>query len=486
MSHLRSQDRSNISIFHFTGSASVKAHTCQPSAPQFNVTLQAGSAAGIFWKLGRVKDADHCGQLCCRQQRCNLAFSVDEFCYSVECHSEKMCRLKRENFSRHNVAVTLVTRSATSTFDETVTRGKYQSKDGLKSNSDKMKIKDYSLDTKTNTGHRSLAKVAETLATNETGHRSFKNISDEERGRKYNKNNYQSVSLSSYESRDRGTGFELHNSFPTKAVVRLESKLSHDGNSEPTKSGRCRARRVLRKVTLRSGLKSGDFSDYGQVPDINACVKHCCAQQTCDVSLLLNKHCYTLHCYKPELCKIMPSHDSKLEPQLAFVTRSANDDEPNTRVKKKASSSNGGTCPHGAIFSDVSLKGGHKAGKFELLAGAKDMRSCIQKCCASPSCQVAWLLGDHCYSVACYDKCITVKKHSSSIRSQLTLLSRKSEMPGNDSKLLTEVVVVACYCCFCFVVVVVHYVDNLLLVRAFFFLTHFSFSFEKVQQQPLL
>lgn len=387
-----------------------------------------------------------------------------------------MCRLKRQNFSRHNVAVTLVTRSAASTFVERVTTGKYRSKDGIKSNFDKMKFKDYSLDTATYTGHRNLANVDEALATNETEHRSTENVNDEERGREYHKNDSQSVSLSSYESKDRGTGFELHDSFPTKAVVRLESKLSNDENSETTKSGRCRARRVLRKVTLRSGLKSGDFSDFGQVPNINACVRHCCEQQACDVSLLLNKHCYTLHCYKPELCKIMPSHDdSKLEPQLAFVTRSTNEVESNTRVKKKASSSNGGTCPHGAIFSDVSLKGGHKAGKFELLSGAKDMRSCIQKCCASASCQVAWLLGDHCYSVACYDKCITVKKHSSSIRSQLTLLTRNSQKPENNSKLLTEVVAVLSSCCFCLVVVVVHYVDNALSVRPFLFLVHSPF-----------
>ena len=75
------------------------------------------------------------------------------------------------------------------------------------------------------------------------------------------------------------------------------------------------------------------------------------------------------------------------------------------------------------------------------------------KCCASTSCQVAWLLGDHCYSVACYGKCITVKKPSSRIRSQLTLLTRKSQNPGNDSKLLTEVVILfllflsCCRCC---------------------------------------
>lgn len=301
-----------------------------------------------------------------------------------------------------------------------------------------MTSKDYSVDTKANHDQRTLTEESKTLTrTAGAADRSLNYVSDMDIDSKKLKNRYQSILPNSYESKEKGTGFELHDNFPTKAVVRLESKLSHDGTTKPTKSGSCRARRVLRKVTLRSGLKSGDFSDYGEVPDIDACVKHCCEQETCDVSLLLNKHCYTLHCYKPELCKIVPSHDSKLEPQLAFVTRSANDaneDKSNTRVKKKTSSSNRGTCPHGAIFSDVSLKGGHKAGKFQLLTGAKDMRTCIQKCCASPSCQVAWLLGDHCYSVACYDKCITVKKPSSGIRSQLTLLTGKPKQAGNESK----------------------------------------------------
>ena len=87
--------------------------------------------------------------------------------------------MKRQNFSRHNVAVTLVTRSAASTFVERVTTGKYRSKDGIKSNFDKMKFKDYSLDTATYTGHRNLANVDEALATNETEHRSTENVNDE-------------------------------------------------------------------------------------------------------------------------------------------------------------------------------------------------------------------------------------------------------------------------------------------------------------------
>ena len=445
----------NNYILLFTGSASLQAHTCQPSVPKFNVTLRAGSASGIFWKLGRVKDVEHCAQLCCQHKKCDLALSVDEICYNVECHTEKMCQLKRENFSRHNVAVALVTRRSINAFRGTEKSKKYHIK-----NANKMVSKNYSSYMKENQGHRTLTEEDDMLGT---GNRSLNNSSDEDSGAKELRNKYQSVSFSSYESKEKGAGFELRESLPTKTTIRLESKLLHNGNPGPTKSGSCRARRVLRKVTLRSGLKSGDFSDFGQVPDIDACVKHCCEQHTCDVSLLLNKHCYTLRCYKPELCKIMPLHDSKLEPQLAFVTRSANDDKSNTRVKKKTSSSNRGTCPHGAIFSDVSLKGGHKAGKFELLADAKDMRSCIQKCCANPRCQVAWLLGDHCYSVACYDKCITVRKPSSDIRSRLTLLSRKSQQDGNDSKLLVSISVdgnVDCASCFLRKVILLPPVQN--------------------------
>ena len=318
-----------------------------------------------------------------------------------------MCRLRRENFSRHQVAVTLVTRSS---------KQHHQTS------------KDHHSDREENQPQRALNKEIKNSTTTVTRKGSLNN---------YNNNGYESNSFSSYESKDIGTGLEVQDSFPTKAAVHLESKLSHDGstNGESTNSDTCRARKILRKVTLRSGLKSGDFSDYGQVPDMHACVKRCCAQKTCDVSLLLNNHCYTLHCYKPELCKIIPAHSVKLDAQLAFVIRAATDDQSNTQVKKKTSSLNRGTCPHGAIFSGVSLKGGRKAGKFQILAGAKDMRTCIQKCCARPSCQVAWLLGDYCYSVACYDKCITVKKSSGGIRSQLSLLTRKAQQPENDSKL---------------------------------------------------
>lgn len=327
-----------------------------------------------------------------------------------------MCRLKKKNFSRHQVAVTMVTRI---------------------NRENQRRTKDRHVNKAVNAHQTVFDKGIDNLLAAGERKDFLNKTRDENRGSKEFDNKFESHSFTSLESKDTGVGFELQNSFPTKAVVRLESKLSQDGSedAESASSGSCRTRKILRKVTLRSGLQSGEFSDYGQVSDIDACVRHCCAQKTCDVSLLLKNHCYTLHCYKPELCETIPAHGSKLDPQLAFVVRSVTDDQSNTRVKKKTSSSDRGVCPHGAIFNDVSLKGGKKAGKFQIMARTNDMRTCIQKCCASPSCQVAWLLGDYCYSVACYDKCITIKKGSSVIRSQLTLLTRKPHETENDSKL---------------------------------------------------
>ena len=319
---------------------------------------------------------------------------MDDICYNVKCHSEELCRLRKKNFSRHQVAVTLVSR----------------------------KIKE-------GTSNQTYRTITE---EDNKGKDKGEDISFKELD-----NNYESHSLTAYQNEDRGIDFESQNSLPTKVATRqFISKMPPNVYSDlATKtSDTCSAAKILHKVTFRSGLKSGDFSDYGEVSDMNACVKHCCAQKSCDVSLLLNNHCYTLHCYKPELCKTIPAHRSPLESKVAFVVRQSSADRSKTRVKKTSSSSRG-FCPHGAVFRDVSLKGGKKAGRFQILAGARDMRSCIQKCCGNPKCQVAWLLGDHCYSVACYDKCITVKKSPGRIHSQLTLLTRKPQQLGNDSEL---------------------------------------------------
>ena len=53
------------------------------------------------------------------------------------------------------------------------------------------------------------------------------------------------------------------------------------------------------------------------------------------------------------------------------------------------------------IKKDVTLIGGINAGKFEDLGKTSDMNSCIKRCCAKSTCDVAFLLEDECYGVSC-------------------------------------------------------------------------------------
>ena len=61
------------------------------------------------------------------------------------------------------------------------------------------------------------------------------------------------------------------------------------------------------------------------------------------------------------------------------------------------------TCASEAeIIHNKTLKGGTKAGRFQPL-GKKSMESCVSSCCERPTCDVAYLLNGHCYSVQCLD-----------------------------------------------------------------------------------
>ncbi|KAK3731792.1 hypothetical protein QZH41_007613 [Actinostola sp. cb2023] len=84
---------------------------------------------------------------------------------------------------------------------------------------------------------------------------------------------------------------------------------------------RCFANGNLYNKTLVAGLRSGDFTDYGIVTDMKACVKFCCADQGCDLALMLGLTCYTLHCASLALCQVRPAHPSSLNPRISYVTR---------------------------------------------------------------------------------------------------------------------------------------------------------------------
>ena len=250
----------------------------------------------------------------------------------------------------------------------------------------------------------------------------------------------------------------LGSSFHSQAQGINPGVTSESSNDvEQLGNGSCTARQVLRNVTLRSGIKSGQFRNYGVVGDMSACVEHCCAQDNCDVAFMIGPKCYAVHCFNVSLCRVKAAHSASLNPRLAYVSRTSvvNSDRHRSgldlRVRSRAKSpvvlpkpahpshtagKSSPACPSRPVLNDVMLSGGRKAGKLKLRAISGDIHNCVNICCGSPSCDAAWLLGRYCYSVECYsrDKCKPVRSGDSSIRSQLSLISRKHDQTGSESK----------------------------------------------------
>lgn len=55
------------------------------------------------------------------------------------------------------------------------------------------------------------------------------------------------------------------------------------------------------------------------------------------------------------------------------------------------------------ISNDIKLQAGSTATNFTDLGKAEDIHRCIGRCCARPSCDIAYLLNDKCFAVQCLD-----------------------------------------------------------------------------------
>lgn len=60
-----------------------------------NYTLVGGINAGTFTDNGKTSNMDICMQFCCKRQACDLAFMIEDDCYSVACNSNGACEPRK-------------------------------------------------------------------------------------------------------------------------------------------------------------------------------------------------------------------------------------------------------------------------------------------------------------------------------------------------------------------------------------------------------
>ncbi|CAH3199269.1 unnamed protein product, partial [Porites evermanni] len=65
----------------------------------------------------------------------------------------------------------------------------------------------------------------------------------------------------------------------------------------------CTQSPILKNVTLRGGIKAGNFSDLGDEKNMHMCIALCCERKTCDLAFMIGGTCIAVDCFSEELCQ---------------------------------------------------------------------------------------------------------------------------------------------------------------------------------------
>lgn len=88
-------------------------------------------------------------------------------------------------------------------------------------------------------------------------------------------------------------------------------------------------------------------------------------------------------------------------------------------------------------MTNVTLRGGISTGHFRDRGKVPNMRACVEICCISKSCDVAFMLKNNCFSVTCFNEklCEAVRARSSMYMPQIVYIyaRTKSEVIASQS-----------------------------------------------------
>lgn len=89
---------------------------------------------------------------------------------------------------------------------------------------------------------------------------------------------------------------------------------------------------------------------------------------------------------------------------LDTALSTSNDGEinPASIQMKEEFSKDGSQCAKNSVFYSADLKGSRSSGLFTRIGHVSDIKNCIQKCCETPRCDLAYMDINVCYTVICH------------------------------------------------------------------------------------
>ncbi|XP_073240537.1 uncharacterized protein [Porites lutea] len=167
---------------------------------------------------------------------------------------------------------------------------------------------------------------------------------------------------------------------------------------------------IKHDVTLRGGIKSGNFTKLGYLRDMQTCIDACCQDEKCDVAFMPGHVCYSVSCFNEKLCESIPAVPSiaaNRSVRISHVVRGGGKGDDVEQFKKtqgmsRYTNENKDQCTPSRIIINHTLKGGKTAGELKDLGLVESVEDCIDKCCEEKTCEVAFLVDKKCHSVECY------------------------------------------------------------------------------------
>ena len=90
-------------------------------------------------------------------------------------------------------------------------------------------------------------------------------------------------------------------------------------------------------------------------------------------------------------------------------------------------------------MGNVTLRGGIMTGRFQDRGKVPNMKACVEICCISKTCDVAFMLKNYCFSVTCLNErlCEAVKARSSIYSPRLVYIYARTKSEFTDTPVNT-------------------------------------------------
>ena len=359
-----------------------KATLCKHSKVNQNSTLRGGIHAGLMREIGKVNSDTECISQCCFSKTCDVAFLLLNRCFLISCKKRTLCEsvpAKTVKFSPRLIYV----------------------------------------------------QKKEMLPKESSGPTSFESSN----------NDFQNeITLTSHRSKISSYGISAKAGLSTSIRVLTDGKQGHF----------CETSVIEKNVTLRGGIKSGQFTDQGTIENMQRCIELCCSRGNCSVAFMLLNRCFSVSCYNDTLCTSIPARSLVFQPQLAFIRGDSHSEVlPSLQLKKisklQVSSSkffstselrrkentsrvvhSQENCRYGNAEKQMTLRGGLNAGSFLEIGVVANIEQCVNHCCHTTTCDVAFMITKRCFLVKCYSSrlCESIPVRNVDYLTQIVHMSR--------------------------------------------------------------